>query len=227
MSTPPAATPPQDPPTPRAAHAARPRNNRRLLLWALLAFGAGLLLFVVLLAGQRDDAGFFRAGQRPAAQDGGFEPLPMPDADTGTADALPAAGERDDGRSVVGSGDAAGASLPDAPDAATLPPPVSPPSAPAPPAAASGPATSARPVRSPPPDYPAQALRRGESGTVLLQVQVDAQGRPERVDVVQSSRSRTLDREAVRTVERWAFAPATRGGLPVASKVLVPIEFNP
>jgi protein TonB len=70
-------------------------------------------------------------------------------------------------------------------------------------------------------------LQRGESGTVLLQVEVDARGQPRRVDVVQSSRSRSLDREAVRAVERWEFSPAIRNGRAVSAKVLVPIEFNP
>jgi protein TonB len=40
------------------------------------------------------------------------------------------------------------------------------------------------------PEYPAVALRHGEGGTVVLQVQVDARGQPIDVDVARRSGSR-------------------------------------
>lgn len=193
-------------------------SNRALLLIAI-AFGVGLLLFLLLWLDQRNDEDFFRAGPRPADQQGEpFEPLPMPDAAGG--DVAPAAADRGEAASetpatrgeIVEEPRPAPEAVAETPDAAT-------PSA--------GPDASARPLRSPPPRYPPRALQHGESGTVLLQVEVDERGRPRRVDVVQSSRSRSLDREAVRAVERWEFSPAIRNGRAVSAKVLVPIEFNP
>ena len=86
--------------------------------------------------------------------------------------------------------------------------------------------TAPQPIQSPAPSYPAQALRNGESGTVLLRVHVGADGIPYDVDLVQSSRSRALDRAASDAVRGWRFRPATRGGQPVPGEVQVPISFN-
>ena len=219
------ATPSAQPPSPR-----RPRIglSRRALLLVALAFAAGLALFLLLWLDKRNDADFFRAGGTPApgAPGQAFEPLPTPEAAGGTRETRPAAdgtGEKERG---IATPDASREDLADAdapPEFAPLPPPPAPPEA----AASAGPDASARPISSPQPRYPARAMRRGESGTVLLQVSVDAEGRPVEVGVVQSSRSRDLDREAQRTVERWRFSPAIRNGRAVASKVLVPIEFRP
>ncbi len=218
MSTP----PPAAPTTP----ARRFGLTRRTLLLVAAAFAAGLLLFLLLLAGRDENEPFFRAGAQDDARGGAFEPLPTPDAEGATGEALPQALPGDAGNSVSGTGDTASGAIEPPELTEPLPPPPAEVAPPAPPIAG-GADTSPRPVRSPQPQYPAQALRRRESGTVLVQVHVDARGRPERVEVVQSSRSRELDREAVRTVERWEFAPATRGGQPVPAKVLVPIDFRP
>lgn len=207
------------PPVPPPSHQGRFGLSRKALLLVAIAFVIGLLLFLMLWAGQRKEDDFFRAGSQPAGRDGQvFEPLPTPDAaGDDRQDQEPA--RRDDRDSVALPEESQGEIIEDAPDpVATAPAPTGP--------VAAGPDASALPVRSPRPEYPPQAMRRGESGTVLLQVAVDAEGRPTAVEVVQSSRSRTLDREAVRAVQRWEFSPAIRGGQPVATKVLVPIEFN-
>ena len=81
--------------------------------------------------------------------------------------------------------------------------------------------------RSPQPEYPATALRRGEGGDVLLRVNVGADGIPGEIDFVRRSNSRELDRAAQDAVRRWHFAPATRNGKPVPAVVEVPIEFKP
>src|SRR5690606_11701222 len=146
---------------------------------------AGLALFLLLWLDKRSDGEFFRAGgtAAPGAPGQAFEPLPTPEAaGGGSADTAPVPDEGEDGATVVP--DIAGEDTDDgtAPAPAPLPPPTAPP----PEAAASaGPDASARPVSSPQPRYPRRAMRRGESGTVLLQVHVDAQGRPTEVEVVQ------------------------------------------
>lgn len=82
-------------------------------------------------------------------------------------------------------------------------------------------------LETPAPRYPSAALRRGDSGEVLLQVQVGTDGRIEDVEVMRSSNSRVLDRAAVAAVRRWRFQPALREGQPVPGVVQVPIVFSP
>ncbi|KFN43769.1 energy transducer TonB [Arenimonas metalli] len=79
----------------------------------------------------------------------------------------------------------------------------------------------------PPPRYPRQALRNGDTGTVVLRVLVDEQGWPKEVAVETSSGHRELDRAAREQVlSKWRFHPATRQGRPIAAYALVPIGFN-
>lgn len=94
------------------------------------------------------------------------------------------------------------------------------PAAPAPADRAAEPAARVQPT------YPAAALRSREEGTVLLRVEVDAQGNPTSVEVENSSRSRELDRAARDAVRQWSFSPAIENGQPVASTVTVPVDFR-
>lgn len=104
---------------------------------------------------------------------------------------------------------------------------------PPPPTSASDPARSApapfdraaEPVARVQPAYPVAALRAREEGTVLLRVEVDAQGLPTSVDIERSSRSRELDRAARDAVKQWTFSPAIENGQPVPATVTVPVEF--
>jgi len=79
---------------------------------------------------------------------------------------------------------------------------------------------------NPPPDYPTLAVRQGWQGTVLLRVRVLQSGAVESVEVVRSSGKKVLDDAAIHTVERWVFAPSTRGSTPVDGFATVPIEFK-
>ncbi len=79
---------------------------------------------------------------------------------------------------------------------------------------------------NPKPDYPAIAKSRDWQGKVMLRVQVSADGLSESVRVEKSSGHDMLDDCAVEAVKRWRFIPAKRGETPVASSVLVPINFS-
>jgi protein TonB len=79
---------------------------------------------------------------------------------------------------------------------------------------------------NPPPDYPAQAVRQGWQGTVLLRVKVLQSGAVQAVEIVKSSGKKLLDDAAIHTVERWVFAPSTRGSTPIDGFATVPIEFK-
>ncbi len=191
---------------------------RRSLMIAGIAFGVGVLLFLVVWLSSRNDD-FYKAG--PAAtpqQVADIEPLPEP---------LPAA---------------AGSS--DMPDAKPLPPGEEAPqlvetAPPPPPAAAAAPTTEApvaaaagdrpQPIadQSPPPSYPPAALRRGDSGTVVVRVDVDATGYPSNVTIIERSGSRDLDRAASDAVRRWRFQPAQSNGQPVPGSIEVPFDFKP
>lgn len=82
------------------------------------------------------------------------------------------------------------------------------------------------PVARVQPDYPPAAYRAGEEGTVLLRVDVDANGNPTNVDISRRSGSRELDRAAQRAVREWKFKPAIKGGKQVASVVEIPVDFK-
>src|SRR5438132_1063499 len=77
------------------------------------------------------------------------------------------------------------------------------------------------------PPYPLVARRLGKEGVVLLEVLVAPDGRAADVRVLRSSGFAPLDDSAVTTVrERWRFIPQRRGGVPVESRVTVPIRFR-
>jgi protein TonB len=108
------------------------------------------------------------------------------------------------------------------------PPAPSPPSPPPVPIAA--PVIQAREganyLKNPRPAYPRRAKREGLEGTTVLRVQVQPSGKPGGIKVQKSSGHELLDEAALETVAQWTFAPATRGGEPVAGSVLVPIVFR-
>jgi protein TonB len=80
---------------------------------------------------------------------------------------------------------------------------------------------------APPPSYPIAAIRAGQQGTVVLRVQVDADGRPAGVAIERSSGSRVLDNAARQQVLRhWRFVPAKVDGLAVPAVGLVPVSFS-
>jgi protein TonB len=68
--------------------------------------------------------------------------------------------------------------------------------------------------------------RRVIEGTVLLKVRVTDQGRVEAVQIERSAGQPEFDQSATEAVQRWRFAPARRGGEPVAVWVLIPVEFR-
>lgn len=190
---------------------------RRSLLIAGIAFGVGVLLFLVVWLSTRNND-FYKAGPAQTPQQvAEVEPLPEP---------LPAA---------------AGSS--DMPDARPLPvdeqPQLVETAPPPPPAAVPAPATDAAPVapaagdrpqpiadQSPPPSYPPAALRNGVEGSVVVRVDVDATGVPFNVTIVQRSGSRDLDRAATDAVRRWRFVPAQSNGQAVVGSIEVPFDFK-
>lgn len=104
------------------------------------------------------------------------------------------------------------------------PPPSEPEPEPAPPVTA--PNFIAAYLDNPAPRYPESSRRLGESGTVMLRVQVNVQGRPDSVEVHKSCGYARLDRAAVEAVRKWKFVPAKQGDVPIEAFVLVPLKFE-
>jgi protein TonB len=193
--------------------------------WAVVgsAFLLGLLLFVAAwLAGRRDQA--LSAGPaQPVAAPEAFEPLPRPMAAGDAATPLPPP-DTDDAPRLVEKAAPPPAPAPAVVEAAPLPENIE-----QTPVAASPAVQAPAPLadQSPSPRYPVEAMRRGEEGTVVLQVAVDPEGRPVSIDVSRRSGSRELDRAAVEAVSRWRFAPARDPtGVAVAGELSVPIDFK-
>ncbi|HEU0305469.1 MAG TPA: energy transducer TonB [Lysobacter sp.] len=95
-------------------------------------------------------------------------------------------------------------------------------STPAAAAAAAPSASDLRPISMPAPKFPPEALRAGQSGSVLVEYTVGTDGTVTAARVVRSNPARVFDREAVNAVRRWRFQP-------VASPVTTrrEISFNP
>ncbi len=81
-------------------------------------------------------------------------------------------------------------------------------------------------LNNPAPVYPAASRRLGETGEVLLLVEVMPDGGPGEIRVRQGSGHARLDDAALAAVRRWRFVPARQGDEPVTAWVLVPIRFS-
>jgi periplasmic protein TonB len=196
------------------------RLPRHALRLAAIAFGAGLLLFVLVWWLGRDK--------------GFYKPEPVVTGPTATVEALPEPLTSRDGASGLekpapeNEGE-----RPQLVEEKPMPPPQPPataveaPTAPPPSdALASGEVAVPIPGQTPPPRYPATAMRRGSTGTVLVRVEVGIDGTPMDVQVAKRSGSRDLDRAAIDAVRGWRFRPGQRDGQPVTSVVTIPIDFS-
>ena len=77
-----------------------------------------------------------------------------------------------------------------------------------------------------PPAYPGLARKRGQEGTVILQVLVNKEGRVDDLKIDASSNFSLLDRAAVSAVRKWRFEPGRRGEERVPMWVRVPVTFK-
>ena len=81
-------------------------------------------------------------------------------------------------------------------------------------------------LTNPKPSYPPEARRRRQQGLVVLNVFITNEGRPQRVEVVQSSGCALLDEAALTAIKQWHFTPARVGNMAVSSQVEVPVRFK-
>jgi protein TonB len=90
------------------------------------------------------------------------------------------------------------------PVAAPTPAPVAPPPAAPPPRAASSALVA---ISTPQPAYPADALRKGQTGEVVLEFTVNPDGSIGAMDVVSARPRGVFERGVQSTVRRWRFQP--------------------
>ena len=79
---------------------------------------------------------------------------------------------------------------------------------------------------NPAPAYPRLSRRRGEEGTVVLELMVLKDGTVEEITIKESSGYPRLDKSAMEAVRRWKYNPATRGGQPIDYRYLQPVTFS-
>ena len=77
-----------------------------------------------------------------------------------------------------------------------------------------------------PPVYPRASRRAGETGTVVLRIDVAVNGAVTSSAVAVSSGFARLDAAAQKAVQHWRFTPGTAGGAPTAMSLQVPIRFE-
>jgi protein TonB len=80
-------------------------------------------------------------------------------------------------------------------------------------------------LEKPDPVYPAASRRRGETGRVLVRVQIGADGRVHDVRVARSSGHARLDESALSAVRAARFKPHIENGAAVTVWSIVPIDF--
>ncbi len=80
-------------------------------------------------------------------------------------------------------------------------------------------------IFSPNPEYSEEARRAKYQGVCILSLIVDAQGNPQRVQVVRHL-GKGLDKKAVEAVKQYRFKPAMRHGEPVAVEVNIEVNFR-
>ncbi len=85
---------------------------------------------------------------------------------------------------------------------------------------------SPRTVDFSPPEYTAKARARGEEGTVVLRLTIDAAGHVTDVEVLKGLKL-GLTEQAVKAARSWTYEPARRNGKPVKGQLDVNIRFDP
>jgi periplasmic protein TonB len=74
------------------------------------------------------------------------------------------------------------------------------------------------------PEYPQDAFVKKVQGVVYVEILIDANGRVVRTRVTRSIP--LLDAAAIAAVRQWVFAPAVKGGQPVATLAMAPVTFT-
>ncbi len=75
------------------------------------------------------------------------------------------------------------------------------------------------------PEYPPACIRRGQQGTVILDIRVLSTGRAGEIKLFRSSGHAKLDAAAIDAARQARFTPARKNGRNVESQVKLPVKF--
>jgi TonB family protein len=75
------------------------------------------------------------------------------------------------------------------------------------------------------PEYSEEARKAKYSGSVMLSIVVNADGRADNIKVIKSL-GMGLDEKAIEAVERWRFRPGTKDGVPVRVRAQIEVNFR-
>ncbi len=81
-------------------------------------------------------------------------------------------------------------------------------------------------TRPAPIPYPSQARRRGQEGTVLVEVWLDENGKQIKRILARSSGVGALDKTALKAIAKWRFSAYVENGRALAHRVHIPIRFK-
>ena len=76
------------------------------------------------------------------------------------------------------------------------------------------------------PEYPTEADRRRLSGSVKLQIKLEADGRVSDIEVVESTPPGMFDESALAAFRQARFSPAQRNGRPVRAHILIEVKYD-
>lgn len=76
------------------------------------------------------------------------------------------------------------------------------------------------------PDYPTEADRRRLSGSVKLQIKLEADGRVSDIEVVESTPQGMFDESALAAFRQARFSPAQRNGRPVRARIMIEVKYD-
>lgn len=77
-----------------------------------------------------------------------------------------------------------------------------------------------------PPRYPTIARKRGQQGTVWLDVWLDKYGQQQKLAIATSSGLNSLDNSAFQAVSNWHFKAHLVNGIAMATRVRIPVQFS-
>jgi periplasmic protein TonB len=80
-------------------------------------------------------------------------------------------------------------------------------------------------ILQPDPDYSLEARQAKYQGILVMSLVVDTTGTPKDLQVVRPL-GLGLDEKAIAAVSKWKFAPAQKGGKPVAVLINVEVSFR-
>ena len=76
------------------------------------------------------------------------------------------------------------------------------------------------------PRYPASEVNRKSDGWVILNFNVSVEGKAFDIEVDSSTGNKSFEKEAIRTMKKQTFKPATLNGVPVVGKMRYKYSFN-